>query len=201
MPRKKSQSKSKNATASSSTTTSTPPAQPWEELRTTLLLDFVRELSSLTNVFSMSNLQLPPSELTEVHAMSTLKDKLLTPFDYKAFDQFLQPLADKLSMPLCVFHLLLLKLASCAKKAWSHDQGKNNSFIVTHPLSKPTNQDVVHEEHDDNTQKQKPTTQSSSSQVPITAKDDNAIIINQHVNDQQPRDDNPWTLQTRKKVK
>jgi hypothetical protein len=163
MPRKKSQSKSKNATASSSTTTSTPPAQPWKELRDTLLLDFMREPSSLTNVFSMSDLQLSPSKLTNVCVRSTLEDELLTPFNYKAFDPFLQPLADKLSMPLCVFHLSLSKLASCAKKVWSHDQGKNESSIITHPPPKPTNQDVVHEKHDDNTQKQKPTTQSSSS--------------------------------------
>jgi hypothetical protein len=190
-----------NATASSSTTTSTPPAQPWEEFRHTLLLDFAREMSSLTNVITMADSQLPPSELAYVRAQSTLEDKLLTPFDYKRFDHFLAPLADKLSMPLCVLHLSLSMVASCAKKAWSHDQGKNKSSIVSQPPPKPTNQDVVHEEHDDNSQKQKPTTQSSSSQAPITAKDNNAMIVDQHVNDQQPRDDKPWTLQTRKKVK
>jgi hypothetical protein len=201
MVKKKSKSTSKNATASSSTTTSTPPAQPWEELRKTLLLDFMREMSSLTNVFSMSDSQLNPSELANVRARSTLEDTLLTPFNYKAFDQFLGPLAEKLSMPLCVLHLSLSLVALCAKKAWSHDQGKNKSSIATQPPPTPTKQDVVHEVHDNNTQKQKPTTQSSSSQAPITAKDDNAMIVDQHVNDQQPRDDNPWTLQTRKKVK
>jgi hypothetical protein len=200
MVKKKSKSIPNKAQASSSTTTSTPPAQPWEEFRHTLLLDFVREMSSLTNVFSMSDSQLDPSELAYVRAQATLGDKLLTPFNYSAYDYALAPLADKLSMPLCVLHLSLSMVASCAKKAWSHDQGKNNSSIITQSPPNP-NQEVVHEEHVDNSQKQKPTPKSSSSQVPITTKDDNAMIVDQHVNDQQPRNDNPWTLQTRKKVK
>jgi hypothetical protein len=200
MVKKKSKSIPNKAQASSSTTTSTPPAQPWEEFRHTLLLDFVREMSSLTNVFSMSDSHLNPSELAYVRAQATLGDKLLTPFNYSAYDYTLAPLADKLSMPLCVLHLSLSMVASCAKKAWSHDQGKKKSSIVTQSPPIP-NQEVAPEVHDDNSQKQKPTTISSSSQAPITTKDDNAMIVDQHVNDQQPRNDNPWTLQTRKKVK
>jgi hypothetical protein len=92
-----------------------------------------------------------------------------------------------------------MALALCEAQAiWTH---KIIAVLPPETTPNPDTTAVQPTPTGGNNHTEKSTPATDAHQEPIVANNNSAMIIVQSANESTPRDDNPWTIQTKKKVK
>jgi hypothetical protein len=141
---KEGKKKAQHSTMLASSSSSTP--STWEEFKPDLLSNFVRELRSITTVFSLSDSNLSRAELTQYRVKNTLANSTIL-INFPIYNELLDTLATELSLPLWFLQYILSLVASTSKQTWSHAK---KHFTRTEqpppkPVEKERNSSQLHE--------------------------------------------------------